>query len=309
MTSLVEVASHLPPEGVSIGERFAELGFPYDADVYERYYGFGRVRRDSGARLVEHLCAAAAGLSALGGREKDVRYVVHAPTIQLTAPHPVNPVHEVCRELGLTRAIPLSLTQLACASALLAIDACGKLLAEDPDPDALALILAGEKSFTRVAQIVPDSAVMGEGIAAVLVSARGESDRVLAFASRTLGAFHQAPELTAELDAEFQALYPVTLVEVLRAAIGRAGLEPGDVALILPHNINRMSWLRVLMMAGLPKDRLYLDNQPEYGHCFGADPFISLRSARAGGRLIPGDHYVMTGTGLGATIAAMAFRA
>jgi 3-oxoacyl-[acyl-carrier-protein] synthase-3 len=172
----------------------------------------------------------------------------------------------------------------------------------------VALILAGEKSFTRVAQIVPDSAIMGEGMAALLVSAGGERNRMLAYATRTLGEFHEAPELSPELEAKFQSVYTGTLIDVIRTAIDRAGLTGDDVKLILPHNINRMSWLRVLMEAGLPKQLLYLDNQSEYGHCFGSDPFISYQSATAAGRLVPGDHYVMTAAGLGATIAAMVLR-
>jgi 3-oxoacyl-[acyl-carrier-protein] synthase-3 len=59
---------------------------------------------------------------------------------------------------------------------------------------------------------------------------------------------------------------------------------------------------------GVPKDRLLLDNQPELGHCFGADPFVNYQTACERGRLRPGDAYVMTAAGLGATLAAMVFR-
>jgi 3-oxoacyl-[acyl-carrier-protein] synthase-3 len=55
------------------------------------------------------------------------------------------------------------------------------------------------------------------------------------------------------------------------------------------------------------KERLYLDNLADLGHCFGADAFLNYRSASDAGRLKPGDHYVMTAVGLGATFSAMVF--
>ena len=62
------------------------------------------------------------------------------------------------------------------ASAMLAIDLAGRLLAADEDPDALALILAGEKAFTRDAQVLPGISVFGEAAAACLVRSQGPRD-------------------------------------------------------------------------------------------------------------------------------------
>ena len=308
MTSIVEVATHLPPRSIPIGPRLTELGLAGDADLYERFYGFARIRVEPDRSLADQMCAAAGKLTELRGREGDVRYLVHAPTIQLTAPYPDSPLRAVRRSLGLTHAMQFSLNQHACASGLLAIDVCGKLLAADHDPDALALILVGEKTFTRVAQVIAHSAVMGEGMAAVLVRAGGVRDRLLGYATRTWGEFHQGPNLPPEMEAKFQGAYAATLVEVILAAVAQAGMSVADVALVLPHNVNRMSWLRILRQLGLPKTRLLLDNQAEFGHCFGADPFINYQTACERGRLRPGDGYVMTGAGLGATLAAMVFQ-
>ena len=307
MTSIVEVATHLPPQRVPIGPRLVELGLAANVELYERFYGFARVGDEPDRGLADQLCAAAEKLTTLRGREHDVAYVVHAPTIQLTAPYPDSPVQTVRQRLGLSGALAFSLSQHACASGLLAVDVCGKLL-DEHGPDALALILAGEKTFTRVARVIPNSAVMGEATAAILIRAGGTHDRLLAYAAQTLGEYHEGPNLSPELETKFQGAYTATLVEVIRAAVARAGLELADVACILPHNVNRMSWLRSLRQLGLTKDRLLLDNQEELGHCFSADPFVNYHTARERGRLDPGDVYVMTGAGLGATLAAMVFR-
>jgi 3-oxoacyl-[acyl-carrier-protein] synthase-3 len=135
----------------------------------------------------------AAGRGLPDGYLDRVRYLVQAATIALAVPYPRSAVQEVRRALGLDRARAFSLTQHACASALLAVDVCGRLLAADGDPDALALIVTGEKTFTRVAQLIPDSAVMSEGTAAVLVRPGGGRDTVLGYASRCHGEYFRAP--------------------------------------------------------------------------------------------------------------------
>ncbi|MEV0408889.1 3-oxoacyl-[acyl-carrier-protein] synthase III C-terminal domain-containing protein [Actinoallomurus sp. NPDC050550] len=308
MTALVEVATHLPAADEPVRAVLERTGRAADAADYERYYGFRRVRREPGGDLTGQLRAAALGLRTLRDRARDVRYVVHAPTIQFTAPYPGSLAGRVARSLGLDHAVPFSLSQHACASALLAVEVCGALLADAGDAGGLALVLAGERTFTEVAQVIHGSAVMGEGTAAVLVRAGGDRDRLLAYETRTLGEFHRSPYLPSEDEAQFQSAYPGTLVEVVREALRRAGLTVADVKVLLPHNVNRVSWLRVRRDLGLPRDGVLLDNQPELGHCFGADPFVNYRTACDAGRLAPGDHYVMTAAGLGATLTAMVFR-
>ncbi|RCV48389.1 3-oxoacyl-[acyl-carrier-protein] synthase III C-terminal domain-containing protein [Marinitenerispora sediminis] len=309
MTCLEAVAGYLPSESTPVSEILGKLGVEgSQIALYERFYGFSQVRRAPGAGLRDLMLSAAGRLDALRGAEHRVRYVLYPRTIQLCAPYPINPLHDVCAELGLRHATAFSVTQHACASGLLAVDIAGRLLAADGDPDALALVFAGEKAFTPSAQLIRDTAIMGEGMATVLVSAHGDRDRLLGYATQTKGQFHGAPFLPVKLDAEFEAVYPATLAEVVLAAVRQAGLRPSDIDLVLPHNVNLVSWLRVAKMTGLPRDRIFLDNLPVTGHCFCADSFINHQSARELGRLRPGDHYLMTAVGLGATFSAMVFR-
>ncbi|MFC7545959.1 3-oxoacyl-[acyl-carrier-protein] synthase III C-terminal domain-containing protein [Plantactinospora sp. GCM10030261] len=309
MTALEAVSSYLPPEATPVARILADLDFSAaQIGLYQRYYGFAEVRREPGAGVAELLLAAASKLDQLRGREDQVRYLVYAPTIQLATPYPADVLDRVRDALGLTRAAAFSLTQHACASALLAVDVCGKLLAADDDPDGLALVLAGEKTFTRVTKVMPNSAVMGEATAAVLVRPGGGRDRVVGYATRTHSDFHVAPFEPPELAARFDELYPAALAEVIEAALAASGLTAPDLALVLPHNVNKMSWYRVARSIGLPVGRILLDNVPVLGHCFGADPFINYQTAQHLGRLRPGDHYLMTSVGLGATFSAMVFR-
>ncbi|GHJ97737.1 hypothetical protein SNE510_72560 [Streptomyces sp. NE5-10] len=88
----------------------------------------------------------------------------------------------------------------------------------------------------------------------------------------------------------------------------RAGASLPDISLLLPPNINRMTLLRLVRILGIDRDRLFLDGIPSLGHCFGADSFLNLQSARTAGCLLSGDLYVMTALGLGSTFSAAVLR-
>jgi 3-oxoacyl-[acyl-carrier-protein] synthase-3 len=308
VTSIEAVSSYQPPDRVPVLDRLRAHGYT-DAQisVYRRYYGFGEVRADLTGTLADQLAAAIASSAALRGREERISYVLHARSMPVVAPYPVNPLAEVCRKAGLGHATVFSVSQHACASGLLAIHLAGNLLADDGDPDARALVVTGDKAFTASARAL-SFGVMGENAAAVLVRADGERDRMLSYVSRTHGRFSGGPWMTPEMNVQFQDGYPDAMAEVILAALAEAGVAVDDVAVILPHNVNRLSWMRVLRRLGLRGGgRLLLDNLASLGHCFCADSFINYESARLDGRLRPGDRYVMTAVGLGATFSAMVF--
>lgn len=307
MTALEAVSSYLPPS-IPIGQIQDELGIS-DAELwrFRRFYGLSRVCRAAEATEADLLLGAAEKLDALHGREHQVRHVLAARTISGSAPYPTVHLATARRALGLD-AVAFAVTQHACASGLLAIDIAGRLLAADADPDAMALVFTGEKAFTPLAKVIPGITIMGEGAAAVLVRAAGERDRMLAYATRTYSRFHDAMVMSSDTAAQFNQLYQQALAEVVHAAIDEAGMAPTDIDLVLPHNVNVVSWHRIARVLGLPADRILLDNVPVTGHCFCADPFINYQTARELGRLRPGDRYVMTSAGLGATFSAMVFQ-
>lgn len=312
MTTLVDVGAHVPTTRVPIRDLADELGLDHlELGVFERFFGLREVCTAPGDDLADLLVAAARAVPGLAGNEHRVRYVLGARTIATVAPVGVNPLHDAATRLGLDHAVVWTLTQHACASALLAVDVAGRLLASDGDPDALALVLTGEKAFSPGSRLIEGTTIMGEGTAAVLVGADGSARRagspVLSYATRTLGEYHQVP-LPEELAGPFGVAYTEVLAEVVLEAVERAGLVLDDLALVLPHNVNRVSWRRLCSRLGLPIARVRLDDVPVTGHCFGADSFIGYAAARAEGRLRPGDPFLMVAVGLGATFSAMVLR-
>jgi|SRR5580700_3314138 3-oxoacyl-[acyl-carrier-protein] synthase-3 len=312
MTALEALSVYLPPVREPIRSAVGHLGLrDMDFRIFEKF-GLNEVGRDHDASLYDLLMNAAAGLAELQGEEQRVRYVIHARAMPVVAPYPVNPLHEVCRALGLGHALAFTVAHQSCASGLLAIDLAGRLLAADAaiaadgEPAPLALILAGEKAFTREAQMYTATTVFGEGASACLVSASGTRDRMLAYAADVRGEFDSA---TGANDARLQYEYKYSLADVMRRAMGDAGLTLDDIRVVLPHNVNRKAWVATCKQLGLPLDRVVIDNIGVLGHVFCADMFINYQTARERGLLQPGDRYLAAavGAGGGATFAAMVF--
>jgi 3-oxoacyl-[acyl-carrier-protein] synthase III len=322
MTALEAVSVYLPPVRIPIESLAGPLGLTdMQVKLFRRFHGLREVGRDPDVSLSGMLMKAAVGLDALRGQEHRVRYVLYARAMPVVGPYPVNPLHEVCRALGLGHALAFTVTHQSCASGLLAIDMAGRLLAADTadgqagplaagtaDGQAgpLALILSGEKAFTREAQMFADTTIFGEGAAACLVSAFGARDRLLAYASNVRGEFDSA---TGENDARLQREYRPSLAEVMRRALDEAGLTLDDIRVVLPHNVNLVTWQRMCLLLNFPRDRVLLDNIPTSGHVFCADLFANYKTACERGLLQPGDRYLAAavGAGGGATFAAMVF--
>ena len=310
MTALEAVSVYLPQTRVPIETLAGPLGLTdMQVKLFRRFHGLREVGRDPDASPYDLLMKAAAGLDALRGQEHRVRYVLYARTMPVTGPYPVNPLHEVCRALGLGHALAFTVTHQSCASGLLAIDMAGRLLAADASDGQdgpLALILSGEKAFTREAQVFADTTVFGEGASACLVSAFGTRDRMLAYASSVRGDFDSD---TGANDARLQREYRPSLAEVMRQALDEAGLTLDDIRVVLPHNVNLVTWQRMCLLLQFPRERVVLDNIPTSGHVFCADVFANYQTACERGLLQPGDRYLAAavGAGGGATFAAMVF--
>jgi 3-oxoacyl-[acyl-carrier-protein] synthase III len=305
VTALEAVAVHLPPQSLPIEQIVADLGLePRQAKLLRRFHGLDRVRYDPDGTLYDLLIGAARALEPLRGREKQVRYVLHA-RIMTQVPYPLNPLDQVCRELGLEHALSFAVTHQACATGLLAVDVAGRLLAADGDPDALALILAGDKAFTRDAKIVPETSLFGESAAAALVRAGEGGDRVLSYAAVLRGEFDGRLADDPDLLHRYQRAYPELLAEAVYTALESAKTDLERISLILPHNVNRISWRTFCKKIGYPLEKVLLDNVPELGHSFAADAFINLRTARDRGLLRPGDRYLVAAAGIGAAFSAM----
>ena len=309
MTVLQAVSAYVPPLGQTLSEARDELHLTAsDVKIYERFYGLRDYRVDHGATGAELMIRAAQALPTLGRAAHRVRYVLHARSIAPGGSHSKTAVQAVLRPLGLTGAAAFAVTQHACASGLLALDIAGRLLAAEQDPDALALVLTGEKANPRVNRLIP-ATVIGDSTAACLVGRGGDGDVLLSYEWLVDGEFRDGATMSEVTRSRFHQRYPQTLADVIRAAVAKAGLELADISMVLPHNVNRAGWVRVAKLLGLPLSRVFLDNVPVTGHSFCADPFVNHASAVAADLLPPGRPYLMACAGQGAVFSAMVLRA
>jgi 3-oxoacyl-[acyl-carrier-protein] synthase-3 len=306
VTALDAVAAYVPATRIPIDDLADRLELSDgQVKVFRRFHGLDVVRRDPGGSVLDLLTAAVGELTQLRGQEHRVRYVLYARSMPVTVPYPCNPLHDLCHAVGLGHAMAFTVTHHACATGLLAIDIAGRLLATDGEPGALALVLAGEKTFTKEADLVPETAIFGEGAAACLVSSDGRRNRLLSYVSRVRGEFDGRMMDDPALLSRFQREYPDALAEVILAAVERAGITMADVRVILPHNVNLLSWKRMSKRLSFPVDRIVLDNVAVTGHNFSADAFINYDTAIRRGLLDAGEPYLLAAAGLGATFSAM----
>ncbi len=309
MTALREVAGYLPDRRVPLEELLSGWEIPASTiDTLRRSYGYSEFRRQKpGETLLDLLAGAARGLSALPVNESRIRYVLYARTVPVSLPHPLSPLPELCELLNLRTATAFAVTHHGCASGLLAVDIAGRLLEMDGEPDALALIVAGDQVFTLDQTLRPEAQIFGEASAACLVSMDGPRDRVLSYATLQRGDLDHWATDRSDYAERFAREYTTLMGEVISTAAERAGLRADELRLILPHNVNVRSWRKVCLRLGLPPAVVMLDNVPLIGHTFAADSFLNYRTAVDNGLLSPGDRYLIASAGYGAIFSAMVF--
>lgn len=316
VTTLERVEAFAPRRSVTIEEAAGALGLNrFQARMFRRFHGMDRLRADAGLDVFGLLHGAGEAVLRWFDEPELIRYVILAHTVIEITPAQFDAASVLARRLGLTRAEPFALTQQNCASGLAAIDVAGELLRAEGDPRARALVLTGEKPFTPLVRLIASTTMMGEAATACLVTAGGETtgrpvetssvDRIRSYASWTLGRFSDGVRLSPEGLKQFNDTYTANLVAVVREAVAQAELGLGDITMIIPHNVNRLLWLRTADELGVDRRRVYLENIPRYSHTYCSDPFLNLATLRQSGRMRDGRYYLLTAVGLGATYAAM----
>jgi 3-hydroxy-3-methylglutaryl CoA synthase len=96
-----------------------------------------------------------------------------------------------------------------------------------------------------------------------------------------------------------------TLASTALAAIQRAGLEPADIDLFIPHQANIRIIEAVAKGLDLPMERMFV-NLDKYGNTSAASVPIALAEAVNGGRIKVGDKIILVAFGAGFTSGAVA---
>jgi 3-oxoacyl-[acyl-carrier-protein] synthase-3 len=303
MTYLERIGVFLPESSASVQDLSEALALSRNqVSFLTRYLGLDRIAIAPDLDLADMLTAA--GADALRDADRDsVRFLIHAHTMQHVATASKSMLCDVRTALGLRNAVVFSMSHMNCVVGLHALQVARALL-QSAQPGDKVLLLTGDKIVSDTQRIIPDTTLLGEAAAAALIGQDATGDRVVGRALTVLGRFYQCLHWPEELRLEYKKIYVENLRNVMQAAIADAGRQPGDIDIILPHNVNRLTWKGISRDLGIPMERVYLDNIPKFGHCYASDPFINLASVRDTGLVKAGDLVLLVSAGLGAAFAA-----
>lgn len=307
MLSILDLAVAFPDREQPVEEAAAELRLnSTELKMFKRYYGFDQFRVDNRQTLVELLDRAMSSLIARHPRVRtELQIVAHCHTISDVMEFGPETLEWLRGRHVADSTEVMSLTMNHCAIGVSMFKFMDAFLAED----GLGVLLVGEKAFHRTVRLIENTSIMGEAAVAILV---GHGDGIL----RYLGGHstHSGEYSVISGDPSggsvvgFGASYYDIMVRHIQEALEQQNVGIDDIQYIFPHNVNTASWRRIATELQISPNKIYLQNIARYGHCFGADPFVSVLEALEQGSLAVGDRVLLISAGLGGTVASALMR-
>jgi 3-oxoacyl-[acyl-carrier-protein] synthase-3 len=301
MLSIIDVSVALPGREEPIEDAAAHLGLTAtELKMFKRYYGFDRFRLDDRQSLGDLLEAAVTPLIARHPKiRRDLEILVHCHTLSDIAPFGHDALSSVRDIVGCSTEM-MSMTMNHCATGVSMFVFMDAFLSED----GLGVLLVGEKAFHRTIRLIEDTSIMGEAVAAVLVGRRPGLLQYLGGHTTHEGGFSVITGRPSGGSlVGFGPLYYDIMIDHIQRALSQHNMTVDDVRYIFPHNVNAASWRRIAAAVPIPLEKIYMQNIARYGHCFGADPFISVLDALQQGLLDVSDIVLLISAGLGGTVS------
>ncbi|NNM58234.1 MAG: hypothetical protein HKM04_00245 [Legionellales bacterium] len=278
------------------------------AKVFTKIYGLNQIPYAKDISVTDLIEKSVSKLFVDGTvRKQDIKFIIHAHTAKVITRFGQSVIREVKSRLGLLSATAFGTSLNNCASTLNAFEMAAMLLTCQ-DKTAKAIIVTGEMAFTPTVQVIPNTSITGDAAAAVVVSLNDHNNKLLALEINTYGKYSRGIWLSEEESKDFEKRYVPLLGETINKVVEKTGLSLSDIKMILPHNVNLISWAKLAKHIDYPLANIYLENISKYGHCFGADILINFTDVQSRQLLNKGDYYLMVTVGLGATFAAAVFK-
>ncbi|MEU4409848.1 ketoacyl-ACP synthase III family protein [Streptosporangium sp. NPDC023963] len=170
---------------------------------------------------------------------------------------------------------------------------------------ASALVLTRGTGFARLTSVCTTTVTEAEELhrgSEPLFPPGVTVGRKMSFAARN-EQFRQQVMSKGEATA---ALFKIqrALMEVVERTLAESGIEAGDLTRVAFMNYSEeIVEQRCMAMLDLPMSRSTWDYGRTIGHCGASDQVLSLDHLLLTGRLGPGDHMLMLGTGPGVTVS------
>ncbi|GAK40302.1 hypothetical protein TCA2_2792 [Paenibacillus sp. TCA20] len=305
MLHLKNIWTYIPGNTLEVQQLNTHLGLKSaQIKVLEKIHGLKKIRQEEQGNLFNLLGNLLERVSSDPDIDSSkIKYIIYCHTIQDVSPYNMKIIQKLKKKYHFEHSIVFSLTQQNCATGIVALDIAERLLRSMSD-DEYVLLLTGEKTFSPIVQLIPNTTVMGEASTAVLLGSQGEGSCMVYSKHHTIGKFCNVLTGEEETLKEFQEIYVPTLCTVIQDTLREAGITLQEISWIIPHNVNISSWKKVAASLEYPLEQIYIDNIAELGHCFCSDPFINLQKAISENRLKPANYYLLVSVGLGATFSA-----
>ncbi|MEO0916997.1 MAG: 3-oxoacyl-[acyl-carrier-protein] synthase III C-terminal domain-containing protein [Pseudomonadota bacterium] len=299
MLNILDIAIACPEREEKLTDLSDVLNLSRDQmRMYDRFFGFDRFFCDQAEPLQQLMDRAIKEvLSRNPVLDARVSHVAHCHTLLSTGlfgyedTDILHPFQERgCETFGAT--------MNHCATGVSMLGAFEHILGDGE----VGLILIGEKAFHPAIRVIENTTVMGEAAAAILVGHQSGPYRVIDTFTHHATPFWKNTGLRGENYLEgFDTAYMGLACDALTSAMGQFKRDFDSIRHVMPHNVNVPSWCQIANQAGFDRAKLQLGTIGQYGHCFGADPFINLTHAAHQGDLNASDEVLLFSIGLGET--------
>jgi 3-oxoacyl-[acyl-carrier-protein] synthase III len=198
------------------------------------------------------------------------------------------PVSRLQADFGLDRAVAIGLSQQACTSMLGSLRVARALLAAEPGWSQVLCVTADR--FPEGALYEQAYNLISDGAAACLVTRQPGEYRIVASHQITNGGLARAS------DDETVGTYFSYMHRLVGETLGRAELDPGDLAHVVTQNTHSKAWTILSRLTGIDPGAVAAPSLADAGHVISADNVVNLTQTpvRPGERLL----LVMAGFGL-----------
>ncbi|ANE75574.1 3-oxoacyl-ACP synthase III [Dickeya solani] len=277
-----------------------------EARVFSQLFGFRQVAAlDSNvplASVFHRLLSELQRQSPHPERPADVLIYAHGMPVQaaerepwltqLGREHPFIRDHAPCYELD----------QQNCATLFWALALAQRLLSQQRAKRVA--IIAGDtlSAFAIQERYFPGCTIVGDAFAALLLENQPSGFQIGPVYTGQRPEFHEGIHGSEHVKKAFYQAHDELISDALQNT--KSG-NPTHLHL-LPHNVNRLSWLNYSRRHQHPLENIALGLMPNIGHCYTVDPLLLLPAALPA--IQSGKPHVMLSVGLGAWIGSCRIR-
>jgi len=291
------------PQSITVDELARATGMPEKLrSMYVENHGLRRVHvagAESAVDMTEQSVLLLLKKCHLDPLDIDTVILYH--TLNFLSLEPRTFVGEVQRRIGLSHAVAFSVSGQHCASPITALRVARNMLLAG---SAHNILLVGCDFFAGSLQReIHGISLQGEGASCAIVKNHCQTNRLIAISTYIDGSLYKGTAAAEDELDKFDLIYYLACYRLIRSTLAKASLVMDDIRLIIPHNINRPSWRKILSALKCSEDKLFADNIERCGHVCSADLMINLSDAIEMGRLQKGDYFMLFTVGLGAVWA------